>query len=212
MLTQNYPEENWNILDFRKNIPLEYWNIDENIKQWAKSFEQEHMIKNPSDWYRISRKQVSQAKGQGILTNFGPTPNFLRHLYPHHDWNFDGKHNKHKRAAQRRLFVHVKRLFPGEEVIEEFRHQELSRQSGATVEFDVFLPSLSLAFEYHGQHHYEELAAWCGIEMQQYRDKEKLRLCKAAGIKLIVIPYWWDESKSALIEKLEQENVLHVKE
>ena len=55
-----------------------------------------------------------------------------------------------KRSEQRELFLYVLNLFPNDEVIEDYFHEELTRISGAPVQFDIFIPSKSIAIEYHG--------------------------------------------------------------
>jgi hypothetical protein len=61
------------------------------------------------------------------------------------------------------------------------------------MELDVYLPSLSLAFEYQGIQHYED-KFYFGTASREYsqRDKEKRAACKEIGITLIEVPYWWD--------------------
>jgi hypothetical protein len=64
---------------------------------------------------------------------------------------------------------------------------------------DVYIPSLSLAFEYQGIQHYEDLY-YFGAPLRVYneRDEIKRKLCAAANITLIEIPYWWDNTKTSL--------------
>lgn len=45
----------------------------------------------------------------------------------------------------------------GTEVMEEYTHSELSTLAQTPIQFDVWLPSYNLAFEYQGQHHYRDV-------------------------------------------------------
>jgi hypothetical protein len=69
------------------------------------------------------------------------------------------------------------------------------------MELDIFIPHLSLAFEYQGQHHYTDNYQSGVAKDVQQRDIQKASACLAAGITLIQVPYWWDKS-SRFIEKL----------
>ena len=40
--------------------------------------------------------------------------------------------------------------------------------------------------------------------MVQQRDQEKRKACEKAGITLIEIPYWWDDSIETLAETLKK--------
>jgi hypothetical protein len=65
-------------------------------------------------------------------------------------------------------------------------------ESGVSMQLDIFLPNISLAFEYQGEQHYFDIH--CFGPQQQYarRDEQKRRACGKADITLIEIPYWWD--------------------
>lgn len=73
------------------------------------------------------------------------------------------------------------------------------------MELDIFVPSLSLGFEYQGEHHY----SWTTLfgDPSEFMNKDNLKrdACKAAGITLIEIPYWWDYDKSSIIATIHQE-------
>jgi len=62
---------------------------------------------------------------------------------------------------------------------------------GRPISFDVFVPTLNLALEYHGQQHYEE-NYWFGSRTDsEEREEEKRQACNLLGITLIEVPYWW---------------------
>lgn len=65
--------------------------------------------------------------------------------------------------------------------------------TGRNLELDHYYPTLKLAIEYNGKHHYKRHRKYhktkAAFEDQQARDKLKSELCAKAGIKLIVIPY-----------------------
>jgi len=65
------------------------------------------------------------------------------------------------------------------------------------MEFDIFIPSLSIAFEYQGEQHYSEVECMITTDIA-LRDKEKQDVCKEAGVTLIEIPYWWNFSRDSL--------------
>jgi hypothetical protein len=62
----------------------------------------------------------------------------------------------------------------------------------------IYIPSLSMAFEYLGEQHY----IWNRImerpEELQKRHSEKVKKTTQAGFVLIDVPYWWDGSESSL--------------
>jgi len=70
------------------------------------------------------------------------------------------------------------------------------------VEFDIFIPSLSLAFEYNGEYHYKFVPIHhvkINLQTVQQRDKQKELICRNSGITLVVIPYWWDQTIESII-------------
>jgi hypothetical protein len=75
----------------------------------------------------------------------------------------------------------------------DYKHEACKFNSGKLMQLDVFIPTLSLAFEYQGGQHYHHSQIYGSPVKQQMRDNEKKEACNLAGISLICIPYWWNE-------------------
>jgi hypothetical protein len=69
---------------------------------------------------------------------------------------------------------------------------------------DVYIPKLSLAFEYQGEPHYYTTAVYGSHRKKQTIDKAKLIACQAKGITIFEIPYWWDSQEQSLIATIHQ--------
>jgi hypothetical protein len=65
----------------------------------------------------------------------------------------------------------------------------------------IFIPHLSLALEYQGEHHYSSHFFGSAL-VRQRRDQAKLKFARQFGITLISIPFWWDKSSDSLASTL----------
>ncbi len=72
------------------------------------------------------------------------------------------------------------------------------------MELDVYIEEYSLAFEYQGEHHYDDHFLYGVSTTQQQKDDAKRKACKAHNITLIEIPYWWDGSTHSLLTTLSE--------
>ena len=147
-----------------------------------------YLIQKESDWFRIEHSAKKLLKS-------------LRTIHPTYHWKEDQFISKVKKTSQRMLFLSIKSLFPNLITEENYRHKSISFHSSTkSLEFDIFIPSLNIAFEYQGQHHFDDMpiTGFANIEIYQERDNEKKRLCIAHSISLITIPFWWDKSLSSL--------------
>ena len=184
--------------------PSGYWEKEENILQFLAKIKEKYNLNTPEDWKRISRQQITSDGGWGLFNN----KNYLKVKLPFETSNNTTKYIPfskliskavHKRSSQRWLFLQIQKLFPGEEIVEDYFHSEISRISGFNVQFDIFMMNKNIAIEYHGIQHYEDNpTAFSNLETYQYRDLEKEMLCKEHNIQLIVIPYWWDNELDSL--------------
>jgi len=128
----------------------------------------------------------------------------LKVIFPAEEWDSKEFSRRNKKARQRELLVKLKEIFKNEEIIEDYRHEEIKRLSRSSLELDVFLPKLGLAFEFHGKQHYEEIpaAGFSSLDTQQMRDQEKSDLCKKHAIQLVVVPHWWDSQLESFMASI----------
>ena len=184
--------------------PSEYWENQENIHNFLSKIKEKHNLNTPEDWQRISKHQITSEGGWGL---------FNSKIYSEIKIKFDTSNGSeelisfsklisssgHKRSSQRWLFLQIQKLFPQEEIVEDYFHSEISRTSGFNVQFDIFMIERNIAIEYHGKQHYEDIPlGFANLDTYKYRDIEKEKLCSKHGIQLIVIPYWWDNKLDSL--------------
>ena len=190
------------------SIPSKFWKNEINRNDFLEKLKLYYNLKTIDDWKRLSFKQI---KSQGGIWLFYNNMQYLNHCKV----NFEVNHgdnvkviskslyelikSNYKRSSQRWLFLQIQKLFPGEEIVEDYFHSALSRVNGSPIQFDIFIINKNIAIEYHGQHHYDDLPSQFGTaEMYKERDLEKKILCSKYGIRLVIIPYWWDNNIDSL--------------
>ena len=201
--------------------PSGYWDDENNKNLFLDQLKNTFNLKSPLDWNRLSKNQIISIGGGWLFDNrqylkktketFEIQSDNDKKLisFSLHELLYPNKYlltsNKRffKRSAQRWLFLQIQKLFPHEEIVEDYFHSDISRDSGSSVQFDIFLTKKNVAFEYHGLQHYEDIpSAFASLEMYKNRDLEKGILCSKYGIQLVVIPYWWDNKLKSLKETL----------
>jgi len=99
-------------------------------------------------------------------------------------WLKDSK--KKMSRGQTALTMIMKKLLPGEEIVNEFH-------IGDKLRLDVYCPSYGIAAEYHGRQHFYYTSRFFEskyeFEEAQKRDEIKAQWCKDNGIALIVFRY-----------------------
>lgn len=83
--------------------------------------------------------------------------------------------------GEKLLREYVLLLFPGEEALYNYRPGWLYG-----MELDVFLPRLSLAFEFNGDQHYVD-TDFGPCAPQVKRDRNKRHLCRERGVGLVIV-------------------------
>ena len=179
-----------------------YWENNENIQKFLDEIKQKYNLNTLEDWKRISRHQIISEGGAGLFNckNYSKIKIKIENVNERTNFVLFSKlisDSYQKRSSQRWLFLQIQKLFPHDEIVEDYFHSGISRLSGANVQFDIFMIQRNIAIEYHGKQHYEDVG-FSNLETYKYRDLEKEMLCKQYEIQLIVVPYWWDNQLNSL--------------
>lgn len=172
--------------------------------QW---FQEKMNIKEWRDWHRVAVIHFAKLNGATLLQMFNNSiPTLLQTYFPEHKWIPNQFHSSSiKSKTQEQLMASLQALLPNTEVQSNFKHSQLIYSTtGRPMEVDVFVPSLSLGFEYQGKHHYFGNLLFGGDMAFYHKDEEKRKVCEKAGITLIEIPYWWDLDVDSLRATIHQ--------
>lgn len=98
----------------------------------------------------------------------------------------------------------VKKLYRQYKVVYQYHPYYLKTTKGS-MSYDVYICGLKTAIEYQGKQHFEPVEYFGGkehYEKQIERDRLKLELSEANGVKLIYINYWEDITPDLIIDKI----------
>ncbi len=204
------PEFDWKEYKFvqtRKN----YWDDIENQKSWFRDFREHYGLDTYESLYDVSSKMISDYYGSGLLTrtktNYGGSPSlFVPTMCPEYDWDLSKFASNRK--TQKSLFKILKQKFP--DAIWEYR-TEVRWDFRNKIGYDIFVPSMNLAFEGQGHQHYIPIEMWGGsdaLTKQKQRDEQKSDLAQELGIRLVIVPFCdldpelpkWQSSWESLVE------------
>lgn len=196
-----FPNHTWEPWKFEK-LPREFWNDEmgpETARRIAEDVATRLGITRREEWYRISLSQLKEVGIWYVLESIGGLYSLLRLAYPKFRWSRQKLALFSKKSAQRMLTQSVRFLFPLDELNEDFK---LTTPEGH-VELDVYLPQASLAFEYQGIFHYQDVSVVGQGEERIAKDAEKASICAKAGITLVSVPYWWDFGADSLANTIQ---------
>ena len=199
LLLAIYPNHFWNFerLKYRNFGPSMY-NSKLQIKRLLSTIDK-YSIRQKSDWYRLPTKN----------SNFRILQ-LLQRVFPNEIWDKKTFSTRGKKTTQRLLYSMTQKFFPQLNVYEDYRHPVIV-SANSYLEFDLFIPSINIAFEYQGEQHYFELPHSSKIELSHNREEVKASLAIENQISLIVIPFWWDQSQSSFYSTISRTNHLSFK-
>ena len=190
--------------------PPGYWDDRQNVIEFLNELKEKLNLLTVEDWKRLSKEQIKAHGGYGLAVNYSLKEIINIQNQFMTEENSNNQKFGTKKSSQRYLFLQVQKLFPGEEIVEDYFHNEISRNSNFPIQFDIFLLNKNIAIEYHGKQHYEDIpSGFSPVELFKDRDEEKIKLCEQYGIKLVIIPYWWDNNLNSLKEFFNKENILN---
>ncbi len=196
-----YPDYNWKMWLFNQ-VPPGYWEEKSNIKSYLTWLAGQLNITKPGDWSKASHEHLSKLGAGSLLLKYGGIRNVLQLIYPSENWEFlEGNRSTWSKSQTllAELVTDILQVTPADIKV-NYKHPALHfSQSTRSMELDIYIPSLALAFEYQGEHHYQFHYLYGSPELHQQRDQEKRALCQRARITLIEIPYWWNKEKGSLL-------------
>ena len=193
LLISIYPNYSWQFdkLKYRRNIS--YFSSIQFYKRKIKFLIDKFIIEKKQDWYRLPLRFED-------IDLF----RILNLIFPNEKWKKSVLSFRSKKTTQRYLYIALREIFHSLITFEDYRHPLIqSNTHDIPLEFDVFIPSLNLAFEYQGMQHYFDIpAGFSTHESYLSRDKTKESLSNQMMIKLIYVPFWWDLSISSLFSTI----------
>jgi hypothetical protein len=203
-IKEYYPEYDWKDWLFFHSPPG-YWIDDDNCRKYLEWLANELNFSELDDWYTLDQNRLNANYGHGMYRRFSGSPEkMIRYFFPHHEWDDSKFNNKHKNELL--VLKYCRDIFPTEEIFSQFKHHKIrSSTSNRPLELDIWIPSLNLAIEYQGEQHYQK--GWSFLSQNEFdkisqRDQDKKQGCYEIGIKLIEIPYTWDQTKNYVIKLL----------
>jgi len=211
-----HPWQPWRFTQTSKNVWEDFGNVTSFISYAEEKFE----IRDIRDWLTLPYLQLYSIQGfNTVLRQYGGLIPILKKVYPTFDWdsqqnhsllseNSDGGEKPPKERiipskVQNLLFKLIYSIFPNHIIHSDCPHPKLRYpSSNKHIQFDIFIPSLNIAFEYQGSQHFVPHYLFTdniGPRSLKYRDEEKRKACILAGITLYEIPYWRDLSKDSLV-------------
>eukprot|EP01124_Arcella_intermedia_P002073 TRINITY_DN11138_c0_g1_i2.p1 TRINITY_DN11138_c0_g1~~TRINITY_DN11138_c0_g1_i2.p1 ORF type:complete len:475 (-),score=83.32 TRINITY_DN11138_c0_g1_i2:145-1569(-) len=147
-------------------------------------------IGKKEDWYRISMNRFSKIYGRPFST---PTMlQLLKASHPEESWNYQLFSKRiNKRSSQRYLGIRLKEILKKEVMFEDYVYKS---PEGRWVVFDFYVPGKGLVIEYQGEQHYRDVFVWKPCKEQRKLDEEKRELCEQNGLKILHVPFWWNET------------------
>jgi len=89
LLQDSYPEhaEEWKKqYAVRPSVPESYWDKEENVREFLAHTAKELGVQQPSDWARVSRQQLNELGGRGLLRR-RTLAEVLAVAYPNEKWD-----------------------------------------------------------------------------------------------------------------------------
>jgi len=182
-----------------------FWSSPKNRIEFFERLAKHLNISDLSVWYHVDVRTIKAAGGTSLINRFkGSLIAALQSSYPDYRWTRWSYYKPHQTnripKTQWILQNFVEQIFPGATVFVNYKHPELKDN----FEFDLYLPELSLAFEYQGEIHYVPVSIYDGLLAKAERDRRKVKYAQDIGATLICIPYWWDRTPASLVKQIKE--------
>ena len=189
LLSTVYPEYKWDFDKLKFRPYREFSKSHQYLSEKLLAAMKKYRIVQKNDWYRIKMRldevHIHQA---------------LKVVFPEEKWSKREFILRNKKVNQRILCCVIQEIYPIYYWLENYRSPMIHGDKDRALEFDIYLPALNLAFEYQGEHHYDDIPhAFAQLELYKGRDEMKVTISKEKmNIKIILVPYWWDGLRPSL--------------
>eukprot|EP00026_Physarum_polycephalum_P003249 Phypoly_transcript_03259.p1 GENE.Phypoly_transcript_03259~~Phypoly_transcript_03259.p1 ORF type:complete len:823 (+),score=78.04 Phypoly_transcript_03259:267-2471(+) len=160
-------------------------------------------ITKPEDWYYVNPSDIVARYGTEFLDRYdSDLLKALQTVYPEHTWRLPTYAfptelpwtGRLPNMAVVRLHDILVKFFPGDKIYMSHANDELLDPSTKNrIQFDVFIPRYSLAFDCHDETFYHFSGIFGPPDANQKRNELKVAMCERNGIALISVPYWIEE-------------------
>lgn len=173
---------------------------DPKVTQKIRNFVEEVLkpickVQNLEDWYRVTSEDIERVGRRALVQRSGGLVGLLRRAYPTHKWDWNRFTKITRKKTQLLMMSAIRELFPDNELFEDYLHPSIVYENKESIQLDAFIPSLSLAFEYQGPHHFQRDIFFTHLAQG---DLAKKLLCEKHQISLIAVPHWWDKTTDSL--------------
>eukprot|EP01114_Cavostelium_apophysatum_P022336 TRINITY_DN8047_c0_g1_i1.p1 TRINITY_DN8047_c0_g1~~TRINITY_DN8047_c0_g1_i1.p1 ORF type:complete len:636 (-),score=14.49 TRINITY_DN8047_c0_g1_i1:53-1960(-) len=196
-----------------------YWKEHSHRQKYLKSLAETIGISRWEDWYKVTSKDFISNGGRSFLNYYDRNiveaieSNFEGHPWIRSRFKVIARHRRSRLNSTNAVFSKPQRMLEqilqeelgsDTEVIANYKHFGLIHASGKPMELDLWIPKYEVAVEYNGEQHYQQLphSTEKTYRQQQRRDEEKITACKAFGIDLVIIPFWWSGSKYQVLSSI----------
>jgi len=197
-----YPNVSWKPWLFETQNRDIFNDESLNLKEILPWLEKKLSITKPEQWYEVAQEHVIHFAGRALVANGFNTliDTLLSKAYPEVQWK-EEQFIATSLKTQRLLYRILRNLLSKDvEIKFEYEHPSLKfSQNQQPITLDIYVPSLNLALEYHGEHHFRDSRLYGRSNVQRERDLEKKKICEKAGISLIEFGYWWDLEKPTVV-------------
>ena len=127
---------------FLANLPRKDPELQQDFVDFLKK---EFNIEKTEDWYSLSHREISKLWKTSPFT-LPIMMELIKSRYP--EINLQKITSLRFKKSQFLLYNMLQRIFPNQEILQEFRHPQITNEKGQTLELDIFLPQLQIAIEY----------------------------------------------------------------